>query len=167
MNRASFYFISRITMSGRRCTIALWVRTVKSKRTFTSSFSITGCSLPKCSYHLLVQCRPHLWHGLQCTTSGNLSCLLLYWVFASLLHSIDLFIRISGTESDACCLWICAFTASVVMAWWCAAIIVASISPFMTPLCSGIQVFLFLYRMIIIIIIAITLIECLREGTIF
>ena len=73
-----FSFFFRTTKCGRLCTITWSLSVLNSQRIFTSVLSITGSSLPYCTYHLLAHCNPHSRHRLQSARSATLSCLLLY-----------------------------------------------------------------------------------------
>ena len=89
-----FFFLLINTRSGILTGIRWSVCISKSQRRFCVLFSKTNSGL--CIYHFLVRSNFNLLHNSQWMTFHILLCLVLYWFYARLLHSLIMGLTISS-----------------------------------------------------------------------
>ena len=112
--------------SGLLAGIGWFVCMLKSHRSLCESFSRTGAGL--CIYHLLVWSNWNFLYIFQWITLPTQSCLALYSFYASLLHSLIMWLMVSSLSLHSqhlllcCVLSILALIWLVLMALFCAAI---------------------------------------------
>ena len=139
-----FFLLLIIIRSGLLAEIRWSVCILKSYRSLCVSLSRTGAGL--CIYHLLVWSNLNFWHNSQWITLPTQSCLTLYSLCASLLHSLIMWLMVSSLSLHSlhllfcCVLSILAFIWLVLMALFCAAIRRDSVSILKFPFLSHVQV---------------------------